>query len=72
MEVAKPTPKAREILVRVHGEQVKSFEATRLRKDGSKIIVSMTLSAIRDSRGKIVGLASTARDITEQKAVQAA
>ena len=56
----------------MHGEQVTNFETTRLRKDGSKIIVSMTLSAIRDPQGKIVGLASTARDITEQKAVQAA
>ncbi len=54
------------------GEQVTNFETTRLRKDGSKIIVSVTLSAIRDSEGRIVGLASTARDVTEQKAVQAA
>jgi PAS domain S-box-containing protein len=56
----------------MRGEQVTNFETTRLRKDGSKIIVSMTLSAIRDPEGKIVGMASTARDITEQKAVQAA
>ena len=54
------------------GEQVTNFETTRLRKDGSKIIVSMTLSAIRDPEGKIVGMASTARDVTEQKAMQAA
>lgn len=53
------------------GEQITHFETTRLRKDGSKIIVSLTLSAIRDAQGRIVGMASVARDVTEQKAVQA-
>ncbi len=53
------------------GEQVTHFEATRLRKDGSKVIVSLTLSAIRNTDGEIVGFASTARDITAQKALEA-
>ncbi|MGO9309926.1 MAG: PAS domain S-box protein [Spirochaetia bacterium] len=55
----------------MRGEQVTNFETTRLRKDGSRITVSMTLSAIRDSEGKIVGMASTARDVTAQKAFEA-
>jgi len=55
----------------MRGEQITHFETTRLRKDGSKIIVSLTLSAIRDAQGRIVGMASVARDVTEQKAVQA-
>jgi PAS domain S-box-containing protein len=52
------------------GERVTHYETTRLRKDGRKIAVSLTLSAIRDAGGKIVGFASTARDITAQKALQ--
>ena len=53
------------------GEQVTNFETTRLRKDGSRITIAMTLSAIRDAAGKIVGMASTARDVTARKALEA-
>jgi PAS domain S-box-containing protein len=59
----------RERLMR--GEQIRHFETTRLRKDGSRIIVSLTLSAIRGPDGRVVGMASTARDVTAQKAVEA-
>jgi PAS domain S-box-containing protein len=59
----------RERLMR--GEQITHFETTRLRKDGSRITVSLTLSAIRDSEGRMVGMASTARDVTAQKALEA-
>src|SRR5208337_3797042 len=55
----------------MRGEQVSNFETTRLRKDRVRISVSMSLSAIRDHDGMIVGMASTARDVTEQKAIQA-
>jgi PAS domain S-box-containing protein len=54
----------------LQGERVTSFETARLRKDGSRITVSMTISPIRDAEGRIVGLGSTARDITAQKALQ--
>jgi PAS domain S-box-containing protein len=54
----------------MRGEQITQFETTRLRKDGSKIIVSLTLSAVRDPEGRIVGMASVARDITAEKALQ--
>jgi PAS domain S-box-containing protein len=47
--------------------QVTRYETTRLRKDGSRIIISLTLSAIHDVEGRIVGIASVARDITEGK-----
>jgi PAS domain S-box-containing protein len=47
------------------GEQwIDQFETTRLRKDGSKIEVSIKISPIRDASGTIVGLASIARDLT--------
>ena len=54
----------------MRGEQITHYETTRLRKDGSKIIVSLTLSAVRDPEGRIVGMASVARDITAEKALQ--
>ena len=54
------------------GGQVTKHETTRLRKDGSRIIVSLTLSAIREADGKIVGVASTARDISQGKQAEKA
>ena len=54
------------------GEQATRCDTIRLRKDGSGIIVSLTHSAIRDAEGRIVGTASTARDITEIKRAEEA
>lgn len=49
------------------GERVESFETTRVRKDGSRIAVSLTISPIKDARGAIVGASKIARDITATK-----
>jgi len=56
----------------LRGEQITHFETTRLRKEGSRIIVSLTLSAIRDATGRIVGIASVARDVTDRKRAEEA
>ena len=55
----------------LRGEQVEHFETTRLRRDGTRITVALSLFAIRDAAGGIAGLASVARDITQQKAIEA-
>lgn len=56
-----------EVLRRVRaGERVEHFEALRQRKDGTLVAVSLTISPIRDSRGKIVGASKIARDVTLQ------
>jgi PAS domain S-box-containing protein len=49
------------------GESINHYETVRLRKDGQRINVSLTLSPIRDSAGNIVGASTIARDITESK-----
>jgi PAS domain S-box-containing protein len=51
----------------VAGEAVAHFETVRRRKDGSEVIVSLTVSPIRNRRGTIIGASETARDITERK-----
>jgi len=57
-----------EILARVrNGESIRHFETVRLCKDGRKIDVSVTVSAIKDDTGKIIGASKVARDITERK-----
>jgi PAS domain S-box-containing protein len=57
-----------EILDRIqHGESIKHFDTLRLRKGGSMVAISVTVSPIKDSTGKIVGASKVARDITERK-----
>jgi len=45
-------------------------EGWRVRKDGSRFWASVTLSAIRDERGALVGFAKVTRDITERRHAQ--
>ncbi len=52
------------------GGLVDHYETTRLRKDGSSIIVSLTVSPIRDRNGNIVGASKIAREIVGEKFVQ--
>ena len=53
------------------GELVERIEMIHQRKDGALINVSLTLSAIRDKNGRVIGIASVARDVTAEKAMQA-
>jgi PAS domain S-box-containing protein len=58
----------REILTRMRrGERIDHFETVRQRKNGSFIVVSLSVSPVKDANGKIVGASKIARDITEQK-----
>lgn len=49
------------------GESVRQHEAVRQRKDGGRICVSLSVSAVKDESGKIVGVSTVTRDITESK-----
>jgi PAS domain S-box-containing protein len=51
----------------IRGEQIQDYETERVRKDGSIVPVSLTLSPIKDAHGKIVGPFAIIRDITERK-----
>jgi PAS domain S-box-containing protein len=53
------------------GERIEHFETVRQRKDGSLVDISLTISPIRNSRGKIVGASKIARDITELRRARA-
>jgi PAS domain S-box-containing protein len=50
-----------------HGRRVDHFETVRIRKDGSSADISLTISPVRNSAGKIIGASKVARDITERK-----
>jgi PAS domain-containing protein len=52
------------------GQTVRHFESTRVRKGGAHILVSVSISPLRDSSGAIVGASKIARDITESRRIQ--
>lgn len=49
------------------GEKITGHETFRIRKDGSRVDVSLAVSPVFDGNGKVTGLASIARDITRRK-----
>ncbi len=56
------------ILDRVgQGDLVEHYETFRRRKDGANVLVSLTVSPIKDSSGRIVGASAIARDVSEKK-----
>jgi PAS domain S-box-containing protein len=62
-----------DILARLRrGERVDHFSTVRRRKDGSLLDVSLTISPVRDSSGKVIGASKVARDITAQKLAERA
>lgn len=50
-----------------NGLPLDQYETTRIRKDGKRIAVSLTISPIRGRKGKIAGASSIAKEITKQK-----
>ena len=61
------------LVERVHlGGTVQSHETVRIRKDGAHIDVALTLSPVQDREGRIVGVSSIAREITERKLAEEA
>ena len=49
------------------GEKVEHYETVRLRKDGTEIAVSLTISPIKNAAGQVIGASKIARDISKQK-----
>ena len=54
----------------VRGEKVDHFETVRRAKDGRLIDISLTVSPVRDSTGRIIGASKIARDITERRRIE--
>jgi PAS domain S-box-containing protein len=60
------------ILERIRrGERIEHYETVRRRKDGSSIVVSLTVSPVKNVEGRILGASKIARDITERKRTEA-
>jgi PAS domain S-box-containing protein len=52
------------------GEGVEHYETKRLRKDGSRVQVSLTVSPITTPDGEVIGASQIARDITERRRLE--
>jgi PAS domain S-box-containing protein len=52
------------------GERVEHFETLRVRKDGTLVNISVTISPVKDAAGHVVGASKVARDITERRRVE--
>ncbi len=61
-----------QIMARIRrGERMTHHQTRRMRKDGTILTVSITISPVRDEVGAICGASSIARDITEQRRLEA-
>lgn len=52
------------------GEAIEHFETERLTKDGRRIMVSITLSPMRNESGTVAGISTVTRDITREKLLE--
>ena len=60
------------ILERIRrGERIEHYETVRVRKDGRRVDISLSVSPIKNAGGKIIGASKIARDITERKQSEA-
>ena len=56
-----------DVLDRIRKSQpIRHFETERMRKDGSRLNISLTVSPIKDATGRIIGASKIARDISSQ------
>lgn len=58
----------KDIIARLsRGERIEHFETVRVAKDGRRVAISLTVSPMRDSSGRIIGASKVARDITDRR-----
>jgi PAS domain S-box-containing protein len=52
------------------GERIEHFDTVHIRKDKTLLDTALTMSPVRDGRGKIVGASIIVRDITQSKRIE--
>ena len=53
------------------GHRIEHFETERVRSDGQRVAVSLTISPMKDDAGRVVGASKIVRDITDRKRAEA-
>jgi PAS domain S-box-containing protein len=60
-----------QIIVRLKaGQRIELYETERIRSDGQRITVSLTISPLKDDSGNVIGASKIARDITDRKRLE--
>ena len=54
------------------GERIEDYDTERMRRDGSRVRVSVTVSPVKDAEGNIIGAAAIVRDITARRQAEEA
>jgi PAS domain S-box-containing protein len=54
------------------GERIDHFETVRVRKDGKRLDIALTISPVKDAAGRVVGASKVARDITGRREAEEA
>jgi len=54
------------------GERIDHFETVRMRKDGTRLDLALTISPVKDCSGRVVGASKVGRNITERKQIERA
>ena len=71
VSVIGPGEGVRKLVARViAGEVIRELETTAVRKDGARVQVSLSLSVIRDSSGKVLGTSGMIRDVGDRRAAE--
>lgn len=52
------------------GKRIDHYETTRIRKDGEALNVSVTVSPIKDGKGRVIGASQIVRDISDRKRIE--
>jgi PAS domain S-box-containing protein len=52
------------------GERIAHFDTVRVRKDKTRLDISLTISPVRDGSGKIIGASKIARNVTQRKRIE--
>jgi PAS domain S-box-containing protein len=52
------------------GRRIDHFETERVRSDGSRVFVSLTISPLRDEEGVVIGASKIVRDITSRRELE--
>ncbi len=52
------------------GKRIEHYETERVRSDGQRLTVSLTISPIKDDSGNVIGASKIARDVTERKRME--
>jgi PAS domain S-box-containing protein len=50
-----------------NGARIEHFETVRVAKNGQRLNISLTVSPVKDSQGRVIGASKIARDVTERR-----